>query len=71
MKVPIVGMGGIVTGEDAAEYLLAGATAVAVGTANYLEPRAALKVVEGLEAFLREQGVSDVRKWVGALERFE
>lgn len=71
LKVPIVGMGGIVTGEDAAEYLLAGATAVAVGTANYLEPRAALKVVEGLEAFLREQGVSDVRKWVGALERFE
>jgi dihydroorotate dehydrogenase (NAD+) catalytic subunit len=67
LKVPLVGMGGVVTGEDAAEYLLAGATAVAVGTANYLQPCAALSVVEGLEDFLREQGVADVRELVGAL----
>jgi dihydroorotate dehydrogenase (NAD+) catalytic subunit len=68
VKVPIVGMGGIMTGEDAAEYLLAGATAVAVGTANYLDPHAALRVVEGLEDHLRGQKVKDVRELIGALK---
>jgi len=67
VKVPIVGMGGIVTGEDAAEYLVAGATAVSVGTANYLEPKAALHVVEQLEAFLKSQKVSDVKELIGSL----
>jgi dihydroorotate dehydrogenase (NAD+) catalytic subunit len=67
VKVPIIGMGGIVTGEDAAEYLLAGATAVSVGTANYLEPMAALKVVEGLETFLRAQKIRDVKELIGGL----
>lgn len=67
VKVPLVGMGGIVTGEDAAEYLVAGATAVAVGTANYLEPKAALNVVLGLETFLKEQGVRDVKDLIGSL----
>jgi dihydroorotate dehydrogenase (NAD+) catalytic subunit len=67
VKVPIVGMGGIVTGEDAAEYMLAGATAVAVGTANYLEPLAALKVVEGLKQYMVEQKVRKVSSLIGAL----
>ncbi len=67
VKVPIVGMGGIVTGEDALEYLLAGATAVAVGTANYLEPMAALKVVEGLRQYMIDQKVQKVSSLVGAL----
>jgi len=67
VKVPLVGMGGIVTGEDAAEYLLAGATAVAVGTANYLEPQAALKVVQGLAAYLKAQKVADVHEIIGGL----
>jgi len=68
LKVPVVGMGGIVTGEDAAEYLIAGASAVAVGTANYLEPTAALKVVEGLEEFCREEGLGRVGDLVGTLK---
>jgi len=68
VKVPIVGMGGIVTGEDAVEYLLAGATAVAVGTANYLEPFAALRVAEGIARYVRENGYSDVSQLTGALE---
>ncbi len=67
VKVPIVGMGGIVTGEDAAEYMLAGASAVAVGTANYLEPRAALNVVEGLEKYMVEQKIRNVSSLVGGL----
>jgi dihydroorotate dehydrogenase (NAD+) catalytic subunit len=68
VKVPLIGMGGIVTGEDAVEYLLAGATAVSVGTANYLEPKAALHVVEQLEAFLKEQKVRDVKELIGGLQ---
>jgi dihydroorotate dehydrogenase (NAD+) catalytic subunit len=67
VKVPIIGMGGIVTGEDAVEYLLAGATAVAVGTANYLEPNAALNVVNGLKDYMVENKVSNVSSLVGAL----
>jgi dihydroorotate dehydrogenase (NAD+) catalytic subunit len=67
VKVPIIGMGGIVTGEDAVEYMLAGATAVAVGTANYLEPLAALKVVEGLKQYMVEQKVQKVTSLIGAL----
>ena len=70
VKVPIIGMGGIVTGEDAVEYLLAGATAVAVGTANYLEPNAALKVVEGLRKYMADNGVRKVSDLVGALRIF-
>jgi dihydroorotate dehydrogenase (NAD+) catalytic subunit len=68
VKVPIVGMGGIVTGEDAVEYLLAGATAVAVGTANYLDPFAALKVVDGIRDYMKREGFKDVSQLTGALE---
>ncbi len=67
VKVPIVGMGGIVTGEDAVEYLLAGATAVAVGTANYLKPDAAVSVVEGIKEYMIENGVKDIQELIGAL----
>ncbi len=67
VKVPIVGMGGIVTGEDAVEYLLAGATAVAVGTANYLEPLAALKVVQGLAQYMAENKVLKVQDLIGGM----
>jgi dihydroorotate dehydrogenase (NAD+) catalytic subunit len=67
VEVPIVGMGGIMTGEDAAEFLLAGATAVAVGTANLVNPRAALEVLEGLRRYLRDQGCRDVHEIIGGL----
>jgi dihydroorotate dehydrogenase (NAD+) catalytic subunit len=56
-----------VTGEDAVEYILAGATAVAVGTANYLEPRAALNVVDGIREYMVENKIRDVASLVGAL----
>ena len=54
--VPIVGTGGIVTAEDAAEFLLVGATAVAVGTGNFLNPRAVVEVADGLERYLEAAG---------------
>ena len=56
--VPIVGTGGIVTGEDAAEFLLVGATAVAVGTGNFVNPRAVVEVADGLERYLAAQGAT-------------
>lgn len=65
LKVPIVGMGGIVTAEDALEFIMAGATAVAVGTANFLNPRATVEVIEGLERFLMEEGIKDIRELIG------
>ncbi len=64
--LPVIGMGGITTGRDAAEFLLAGATAVAVGTAVFVDPLAPLRVLEELEAFLAEKGVASVADLVGA-----
>ena len=67
-SVPIMGMGGIMTAEDAVEFMLAGATAVAVGTANFVDPTTTMRVVDGLAAHCREQGVAAVRDLVGALD---
>ena len=64
-SLPIIGMGGIMTGEDALEFMLAGASAVAVGTANFVNPRATLDVAEGIASLLREQGVDDVKDIIG------
>ncbi len=65
VPLPIIGMGGIVTGDDALEFILAGASAVAVGTANFVNPRATLDVLEGMERFLVEQGVGRIRELIG------
>jgi dihydroorotate dehydrogenase (NAD+) catalytic subunit len=68
VKVPILGMGGIVTPEDAVEFLLAGATAVQVGTASYADPRAAERLAKGLESWCRSHQVERVASLTGALE---
>ncbi len=65
VKIPIIGMGGIVTGEDALEFILAGASAVAVGTSNFVNPRATLDVLAGMERVMLEQGAGDIRGLVG------
>lgn len=67
VSLPILGMGGICTGEDAVEFMLCGATAVAVGTANFMDPRSSARVVEEIERYCEEQGVSDVNELRGAL----
>lgn len=66
VRVPIIGCGGVTTGEDAVEFLMAGASAVQVGTATFRNPRAALDVLEGLEAFVAEEGIKDVSELIGA-----
>jgi len=66
LSIPIVGCGGITCGEDAIEFLMAGARAVQVGTATFLNPSAPLDVIRGIEEFLRDSGVEDLRDIVGA-----
>ena len=65
LDVPIIGCGGITCGRDAIEYIMAGATAVQVGTATFLNPRAPLDILAGIEEFLRDEGVEDLRELVG------
>ncbi len=67
VKIPVIGMGGITTAEDALEFLMVGARAVAVGTASFTNPDTALNVVRGIEAFLAKEGLASVSDWVGAL----
>ena len=68
VKLPIIGMGGIATPEDAIEFLLAGASALSVGTANFFNPRATTEIVEGIEAYMKQYGVEDVRDMVGIVK---
>ena len=68
VSVPILGMGGVATGTDAVEFMLAGATAVAVGTANFMNPQATVDVIDGIIDYCEEQGVNDVNDLIGALE---
>ena len=67
VKLPIIGMGGIMTAEDALEFILAGATAVAVGTANFHNPYATKEVVEGIEAYMRKYGIEDIKELIGTV----
>ncbi len=62
VQIPIIGMGGIMTGEDAIEFILAGATAVSVGTATFHDPLASVKVVKGIEAYMQKYGIEDINE---------
>ncbi len=66
VRVPVVGVGGIASLEDALEYLLAGATAIQVGTATFVNPRTALDIVEQLPEWMRRHGIRDLSELVGA-----
>lgn len=70
VRIPVVGLGGIASGEDAAEFLIAGAAAVEVGTATFWDPSSPVRIARELDAFLREEGVASVRDLVGTL-RFD
>ena len=67
VSVPIIGMGGIMNAQDEIEMILAGATAVSVGTANFVDPQATEKIVDGIEAYMRKYQVSDIKELIGAV----
>lgn len=67
VNVPIIGMGGIMNSEDAIEMILAGATAVSVGTANFTNPRATVEIIDGIAAYMEKYQVSDIKELVGAV----
>lgn len=68
VKIPIIGMGGIQNAEDALEFILAGATAVSVGTANFVDPETTVKVVQGIEEYMDRYHVEDIRSLIGAVK---
>lgn len=69
VKIPVIGMGGILTASDAIEFLLAGASAIQVGTASFIDPRASIKILEGIESYLVSKGYQDIRDIIGFLNR--
>lgn len=68
VDIPVIGLGGICTGEDAIEFIMAGAAAVAVGSANFFNPYATVDVIEGIEAFMRQQGIENLSEIRGIIE---
>jgi len=68
VRIPVIGIGGIMTAEDALEFLIAGATAVQVGTANFIHPRSTIDIIDGLEAFLEAHNIAAVSEIIGTLE---
>lgn len=67
VKIPVIGMGGIMNADDAIEFLLAGAKAVAVGTANFINPKATVGIIDGIGGFMRENEISDINELIGGL----
>ena len=66
--MPVIGMGGISNAEDAIEFIMAGATGVSIGTANFINPRATVETVEGIEEYMRKYGVKDLNEIRGIIE---
>jgi dihydroorotate dehydrogenase (NAD+) catalytic subunit len=69
VKIPVIGMGGIMTARDALEFILAGASAIQVGTASFIDPRSSINILKGIENYLNEKGYSDIREIVGFINR--
>ena len=65
VEVPVIGCGGITTASDAIEFIIAGASAIQVGTANFTNPRAPLDVLEGIEQFMKKEGIKDIAELIG------
>lgn len=68
VTIPVLGMGGIATAEDALEFIMAGATMVSIGTANFHNPTATVDVIRGIEAFMQKNGVKDIKELIGCVE---
>jgi dihydroorotate dehydrogenase (NAD+) catalytic subunit len=68
VKIPIIGMGGIMNTADALEFILAGSAAIQVGTANFIDPAISEKILDGIEEYMDRHGISDIRDLIGALK---
>ena len=68
VKVPIIGMGGIMTADDALEFIMAGATAVSIGTANFANPYATIEVINGIEEYMRRNNIKDINELIGCVK---
>jgi dihydroorotate dehydrogenase (NAD+) catalytic subunit len=68
VNIPIIGMGGIMKAQDALEFIIAGARAVSIGTANLVNPKAAIEIIKGIEAYLVENKIEDINELVGSLK---
>ena len=68
VKIPIIGMGGIMNADDAIEFILAGATAVAIGTGNFVNPETTVNVIKGIEDYMRRYNVQDINELIGAVQ---
>ncbi len=66
--VPVIGIGGIMTGRDALEFIIAGASAVQVGTANFVDPDSSVKVAQGIEAYMEDNNIKDIKELIGSIE---
>jgi dihydroorotate dehydrogenase (NAD+) catalytic subunit len=69
VKIPVIGIGGIMNAGDAIEFILAGASAIQVGTASFIDPLASVKILEGIESYLSEKGFSDIKEITGLINR--
>ncbi len=68
VKIPVIGIGGITTARDALEFLLVGARAVQIGTANFINPRAAVDIIDGMEDYFKKHNIADVNEFIGTLD---
>jgi dihydroorotate dehydrogenase (NAD+) catalytic subunit len=68
VKIPVIGMGGIMNANDATEFLLAGASAVQIGTANFIDPQITLKIIEGIEKYLERHHLNSIYDLIGGLQ---
>lgn len=71
VSIPVIGIGGIMTAKDALEFILAGASAIEVGTASFIDPRTSINILEGIESYLADRGYSDIRELVGFINRIK
>jgi dihydroorotate dehydrogenase (NAD+) catalytic subunit len=69
VKIPVIGIGGIMTAADAVEFFLAGAGAIQVGTASFIDPRNSIKIIDGINNYLNDKGFSDIKDIIGLINR--
>jgi dihydroorotate dehydrogenase (NAD+) catalytic subunit len=68
VKIPVIGLGGIMNSNDALEFIIAGAKGVQIGTANFVNPLATIQIIEGIERFMVEEGIDDINNLIGSIK---